>query len=409
MRLNVDQKTVEKIFYFSLIGLFVCFALNFGAYFFLYSSAILGAGMLVHHHYKKDLSISKYFWIPVLFIFYVSITPGEPFKDLRIGGMMAAAFVSGVAAYTFFRDRFPTLSFFLPMALTGYFLAHALWSLILDQPFFPVEKYAGRLTLSFSHPNVLGEMASLGILLLLCFPSEHKKWRWTGYGLIAVLGVIIVLTVGRSTYLGILSALCMYAIVKLGKRGIAALLIFLALGSISLPFMPEKEQHRLVSTIQDPLNDPNFKNRLPMWIAALDGFKESPIFGNSFRGFKEYHANYIDMNYEELQTRLGYETEKKAYSHPHNAYLAALHGWGLIGCGLILAMFIHAIRISLKSKQYLAIYAIVFMLAYGIFDVRFQSKTGDLFLFFPLGTAYASLLAWRNNVNLKPAQHVSVL
>jgi len=59
-------------------------------------------------------------------------------------------------------------------------------------------------------------------------------------------------------------------------------------------------------------------------------------------------------------------------------------------------MFIHAIRISLKSKQYLAIYAIVFMLAYGIFDVRFQSKTGDLFLFFPLGIAYAHLLFWHD-------------
>ena len=394
MVLKFEPENIKKLFYYSLIGLFICFGFNFGAYFFLYSSAILGAVLLIYHHIKKEFIISKLFWIPIFFMFYVSITPGEPFKDLRIGGMMAAAFISGVAAYTFFKEKFPTLSFFLPMALTTYFIAHGVWSLALDQPFFPVEKYAGRLTLSFSHPNVLGEMASLGILLLLCFPSEHKKWRWTGYGLIAVLGVMIVLTVGRSTYLGILAALCLYAIVKLGKRGIAALLVFLALGAISLPFMPEKEQQRLINTIQDPLNDPNFKNRLPMWIAAIDGFKESPLFGNSFRGFKEFHANYIDMNYEELQTRLGYVTEKKAYSHPHNAYLAALHGWGLIGCGLILAMFIHAIRISLKSKQYLAIYAIVFMLAYGIFDVRFQSKTGDLFLFFPLGIAYAHLLFW---------------
>jgi O-antigen ligase len=132
-----------------------------------------------------------------------------------------------------------------------------------------------------------------------------------------------------------------------------------------------------------------------MWIAAIDGFKESPLIGKSVRGFKKFHAEYIDMNYEELRTRLGYETEKKAYSHPHNAYLAALHGWGLIGCSLIFAMFIHAIYISLRRKEYFAVYAIVFMLAYGVFDVRFQSKTGDLFLFFPLGTAYASLLFWR--------------
>lgn len=402
MRLTFDQEIIKKIFYFSLIGLFICFGFNFGAYFFLYSSAMLGAGLLIYHHLKYQLIISKYLLIPVLFILYVSITPGEPFKDLSIGGMMAAAFVSGVAAYTFFKDRFSTLSFFLPMAMTTYFFTHALWSIVFDQPFFPVEKYAGRLTLSFSHPNVLGEMASLGILLLLCFPSERKKWRWTGYGLIAVLGFMIILTVGRSTYLGILAALSLYSIVTYGKKGVAALLVCLAIGTASLPFMPEKEQQRLVSTIQDPLNDPNFKNRLPMWVAAVDGFKESPFFGNSLRGFKKFHAKYIEMNSEELQARLGYETEKKAYSHPHNAYMAALHAWGLVGCGLLLSVLVHAIRISLKNKEYLPMYALVFMLVYGVFDVRFQSKTGDLFLFFPLGTAYASLFKWRNKVNLKP-------
>ncbi len=396
MRLNFDQKALEKIFYFSVIGLFICFGFNFGAYFSLYSSAILGAGLLVHYYCKKELIISKYFWIPVLFILYVSITPGEPFKDLRIGGMMAAAFVTGVAAYTFFKDRFSALSFFLPMALTAYFCAYTIWKVAFDQPFFPMEKYSGRLTLSFSHPNVLGEMASLGILLLLCFPSQHKKWRWAGYVLITILGVMIVLTVGRSTYLGMLAALCLYSLVKHGKKGLLTLLACLALGAASLPFMPEKEQQRLVDTIQDPLNDPNFKNRLPMWIAAIDGFKESPLIGKSVRGFKKFHAEYIGRNSEALRDRLGYETEKKAYSHPHNAYLTALHGWGLIGSGLILAVFIHAIGISVQNKQYLTMYVIVFMLAYGIFDVRFQSKTGDLFLFFPLGTAYASLFKWRS-------------
>jgi O-antigen ligase len=397
MRQKIDQEVVKKIFYFSLIGLFICFGFNLGAYFFLYSSAILGAGLLTHYYVKKEFIISKYFWVPVLFILYVSITPGEPFKDLRIGGMMAAAFAGGVAAYTFFRDKFSKLSFFLPTALATYFFAHALLSVALDHPFFPVEKYAGRLTLSFSHPNVLGEMASLGILLLLCFPSEQKKWRWVGYTLIAVLGFMIVLTVGRSTYLGILAALVLYAIIKHGKKSIAAFLMFLFLGAVSLPFLPNTEQQRLCNTIKDPLNDPTFKSRVPMWIAAIDGFKESPFIGKSMRGFKEFHAEYIDMNYEELQIRLGYEIEKKAYSHPHNAYLAALHGWGLIGCGLILAVFVHATCISLRRKEYLAMYAIVFMLAYGVFDVRFQSKTGDLFLFFPLGTAYASLLIWRSN------------
>jgi hypothetical protein len=54
-----------------------------------------------------------------------------------------------------------------------------------------------------------------------------------------------------------------------------------------------------------------------------------------------------------------------------------------------------AIRQSLRMGMYLPVYAIVFMLAYGLFDVRFQSKTGDLFLFFPMGMAFSNLLTWR--------------
>lgn len=390
----INIENAYKIFYFSLIGLFICFGINFGAYFFLYSSALLGAGLLIYRYKNNDFTISKYFWIPIIFFLYVSITPGHFVKDLRIGGMMSAAFFSGIVAYTFFRDKFSTLVYFLPISLASYFILHATISLFFDQPFFAVGQYSNRLTLSFSHPNVLGEMASFGILSLLCFPSANKKLRLFGYALITILGTMIFLSVGRSTYVGILAALLLFFMINYGKKSIIFLVAILLAGIIALPVLSERHQKRITDMVLAPQNDPNFQCRLPMWIVAYDGFKESPVVGHSLRGFKQFYKEYMEVNYERLKSANKYTIKNPPQSHPHNLYMTSIYSWGIVGSALLVSIFVMTVRLSILDRQYFPIYAIVFMLAYGIFDVRFQSKTGDLFLFFPIGMACASLLHW---------------
>lgn len=393
--INIENS--YKIFYFSLIGLFICFGINFGAYLFLYSSALLGAGLLIYHYKKNDFTISNYFWIPIIFFLFVSITPGHLLKDLRIGGMMSAAFFSGLAAYTFYKEKFQNLVYFLPVALVSYFIVHSIISLAFDQPFFAVGQYANRLTLSFSHPNVLGEMASFGILSLLCFPSANKKLRMLGYILMAILGVMIFLSVGRSTYVGILAALLLFFMINYGKKSILLLLIIIIAGISALPILSERHQKRITDMVLAPQNDPNFQCRLPMWIVAYDGFKESPMVGHSLRGFKQFYKEYMEVNYDRLKNANKYTIKNPPQSHPHNLYMTSLYSWGIIGSALLVAIFVMTARLSTLDRQYFPIYAIVFMLAYGIFDVRFQSKTGDLFLFFPIGMACARLLSWKKD------------
>jgi len=394
MTINVNEKKIINLFYFSIIGLFISFGINFGAYFFLYSSALLGAGLLIYHHKNKYFILSNYFWVPIIFFLYVSITPGDFFKDLRIGGMMSAAFFSGLAAYTFFKEKFTILVYFLPIALVSYFIVHSAISLVFDQHFFAIGQYANRLTLSFSHPNVLGEMASFGILSLLCFPSTNNKLRLLEYALMAILGVMIFLSVGRSTYMGILAALLLFFTINFGKKAIFFLLIVLVAGMSALPILSDTEQKRITDMVLAPQNDPNFQCRLPMWIMAFDGFKESPVVGHSLRGFKQFYKEYMEVNYDRLKSVNKY-TIKNPQAHPHSLYMTAIYSWGIVGSALLVAIFVMTARLSILDKQYFPIYTIVFMLAYGIFDVRFQSKTGDLFLFFPIGMAYAKFLRWK--------------
>lgn len=397
--INIENS--YKIFYFSLIGLFICFGINFGAYLFLYSSALLGAGLLIYHYKKNNFTISNYFWIPIIFFLFVSITPGHLLKDLRIGGMMSAAFFSGLAAYTFYKEKFQNLVYFLPVALVSYFIVHSIISLAFDQPFFAVGQYANRLTLSFSHPNVLGEMASFGILSLLCFPSANKKLRMLGYILMAILGVMIFLSVGRSTYVGILAALLLFFMINYGKKAIFFLFIILFVAISALPILSDSHQQR-ITNILSPQNDRNFQCRLPMWAIALDGFKKSPLIGNSLRGFKNFYKDYMDKNYEKLKEKNKF-TLKRTQSHPHNIYLASIYSWGITGSLLLLWTIYIALKNSIKRKQYFFIYILTFMIFYGFFDVRFQSKSGALFLFFPIGIEFSHYIHdnWNKAKNFK--------
>jgi O-antigen ligase len=397
MQSIITPETTKKLFSYTLIGLFICFGIDFGAYTFLYSSGLLGGFLLIHHYRNKDFQIEKPFWIAILFLAYVSITPGHPLKDLRLAGMMSAAFFAGLAAYTFYKDALHRFTYFLPLTLVTFFIVHGIAALLFSHPFFDPGKFSGRLILSFSHPNVLGEMASLGILSLLCFPHPKRNMRFAGYGLMIVLGIMIFLTVGRSTYLGITVALLVFALFNFRKKliGYFAVAIVL-LGCATYPFIPESNQTRIVTMLTAPHTDPTFQSRLPLWKAGWDGFKNTPLVGDAFRNFKKYHKKYMAIHYKKLKAKNKY-TEKGPISHPHSLYISALYSWGILGVVLLGSMGFIAIRQSLRMGMYLPVYAIVFMLAYGLFDVRFQSKTGDLFLFFPIGMAFSSLLTWKND------------
>jgi hypothetical protein len=397
MQSIITPETTKKLFSYTLIGLFICFGIDFGAYTFLYSSGLLGGLLLIHHFKNKDFQIEKPFWIAIVFLAYVSITPGYPFKDLRLGGMMSAAFFAGIAAYTFYKDSLHKFTFFLPLTLVIFFMIHGIAALLFNHPFFDPGKYTGQLTLSFSHPNVLGEMASLGILFLLCFPHPKRNMRFIGYGLMIILGIMIFLTVGRSTYLGLTAALVLFSIINFRKKTVLFFLITLALATSTFPFLSTHNQTRITRMITNPQSDPTFLCRLPMWIMAMDGFQDSPLIGKGFRGFKDYYKNYIDVHYEKLKAKNKHTIKRPLQSHPHSLYMAALYSWGIVGVVLMGSMGFVSIRQSLRMEMYLPVYAIIFMLAYGLFDVRFQSKTGDLFLFFPMGMAFSSLLTWRTD------------
>lgn len=395
-----EKIQLEKIFLFTLCGMFVAFGVNIGAYAFLYSSGVLGAGLLVREYVRGNITFSWKFFVPIVFFVYVAITPGYLFKDLPIAGMFSAAFFAGAAGCYFFKDKMPSILFLLPLALSAHFLARVVASLAFDYPLLDT-KYVGSLVMSYSHHNVVGVLASFGIFSLICFPHPHQTIRRFGYALMAILGIVVLLTVGRSTYLGLAAALGVFAVLRSWKLSVGIMVVALMAGAVALPFMTQEAQNKIKGTILAPHKEANFRNRLPTWSIGIAGFKKSPLVGNGLRTFKNFSSEYLDKHYLKI-VKENPNALNQAFSHPHNSYIAVLYGWGAIGFTLILLTLLFLFSDGKREEKKLLTYCTAFMLAFGLFDVRFLSRDGALFFFFPIGLTlsnHAILIYLKNQEN----------
>ncbi|MDO9582609.1 MAG: O-antigen ligase family protein [Desulfomicrobium sp.] len=393
----LEKIQFEKIFLFALCGMFVAFGVNVGAYAFMYSSGLLGAALLWREYVRGTISVNWKFFVPITFFAYVAITPGHLFKDLPIAGMFSAAFFAGAAGCYFFKDKMTSILFLLPLSLSAHFLARLIASLAFDYPLIETSGYVGSLTLSYSHHNVVGVLASFGIFSLICFPHPQQTIRRIGYGLMAILGIIILLTVGRSTYLGLTAALGLFALLRSWKLAVGAMVVVLTVGVLTLPFMAPEAQKRITGMVLAPHMEPNFQNRLPTWAIGYEGFKESPLFGNGLRTFKKYSRDYLDKHYSDIKKKNPYALNT-AFSHPHNTYIAALYGWGIVGFILIISTLALALAKTKKEHKIFLLYCTTFMIAFGLFDVRLLSRDGALFLYYPIGLALTN----PNITSIKP-------
>jgi O-antigen ligase len=394
----ISDKIIERIealFFFSLITLCISFGLDFFSSFFLHASGLLGLSILILAKQRKRIEIDWTLFIPVLFFAYLVITPGNPLKDLYIAGIVSSAFFAGVAGWLLFHDKMHTILFALPASLVANFLFSCLATLASDMQLLNASRYAGRLTLTFTHPNILGELSALGIFFLLCFPHPNRTVRNTGYGLMAILSAMIVLSVGRSSYLGMASAILVFAVMRSWKKAAASILVLLTVGCALFPFMPDSEQERIVSAFQTPLNDRTFKNRLPIWGLAYQKITEAPIFGHGLRTFKTHYQEYFDKNHESLKAE-NPDMDLRYFRHPHSIYLATIYVWGIAGTALLAACWAMAVRYGHQQGHHLMLYVTAFMLAFGFFEVRFLSRDGAFFLFFPIGMAFTQCLFVRD-------------
>lgn len=394
---NSATRLTLYLLFFSTSALMLTIGLHFGVKPALYSSGILSfilTCVLISSDRKNALLLLA----PIPFILYVLITPGALFVDARIAGRLACALFAGVGLQLFLTNYSHKILFLLSASFCTSVLVGCAYGLL-----FHPEIFDSRLALQFKNPQYFAFTAAITIFISISYAQAlQSPLIRLSYCFACIATVTIVLSVSRSTYVGLLFSCGVYALIfhanKIWKYALIAILLL----AFTFPLLPEQQQLRLTHTISAPLKDSTLQLRLGKWYTATQGFIQAPLLGNGLRTFTDFDLQYRASHLQEMQGIKYIKLLKgQRWPHPHNIYIASLFGWGIIGTILLIFAFLPALRFSKGRTKHFLILITLFNLGYGLTDVYIKKDQGAFFLFFPLGMAYGSILYERYSNVLK--------
>ena len=252
----------------------------------------------------------------------------------------------------------------------------------------------GRLKLFAMHPSRLGLYAAVCLFFLLFRTLAGAGWERL-LGLVGALLVLFILvnTNTRANLLMLpLGLLCLGVVLprRYWKRMAAALILCAVLGGVALTMSNSFAVKRLVSAVTNPLEDSNFKSRLPIWHIGWESFKTAPLFGHGHQGYLKLHERYLAEHREEMEARFpGFEPRIK---QAHNIILGRLVETGVAGTAGFLLFYLGAIAAAWRgpagNRWLLA--PLIFYMGMSMFDDGLF-RINDAFILFLGGTALGGL------------------
>jgi O-antigen ligase len=280
---------------------------------------------------------------------------------------------------TFVSSEKKALSFiFLVVGVTGF--------LSIIELFDYFELHPERLFL-FQHYMTTGGIKMIVLLLLVPFLlHEGTPGRARVFGIIAGAPTLLalVLTFTRSSWLGFVGGCLTIGIVK-NKYVILVVVAFVIL---FLLFAPLSLRERAYSIV-DP-NHPNNIGRVHMWTTGIKIFLDHPIFGV---GDSDLHLIYERYN------SFG-DTEPSG--HLHDNILMWLVTLGVVGCAVLVALFVKIFSVELTAYRALkdrwvegslALGALAVFVGFhinGLFEWNFGDQEIILLFWFSVGMTLAS-------------------
>ncbi len=373
----------SSVFFFLLCLLFITLGLNHMVYPTLYASGTFGLILLLllfrqYNEFSIPLLVPL---LPFGLFLYTAFTPGCWFKDLPIATMMCAAYIAGLAAQCLLKEKIHFLYLCLSLTLSLCLLYDATLGLPNLNP------NSDKLKLFFYHSSVMA-LVVVWCMFYLFFNIKNfsKRLKPVVWSSLFLNLLIFMLSGARSAYIGFIAAVFLIGVYKYRRYIHYIVFCIAALSVATYAVLPEKEQHRIRSLIQNPTCDPTFQSRLPIWEVAVNGITTSPILGNAVRGFYEYDKQYKEAHLHEMKTR--YPIIEPSAGHPHNIYLGILFMSGIAGALLWLLAYIPAVRAAVQQQDIYFLCFLIFYLFYGLSCFSLHRKDGAVTLFFPLGLVY---------------------
>lgn len=220
--------------------------------------------------------------------------------------------------------------------IINYFIGDAVkTSSWLDSNMFG--NISGRAVSTLDNPNMLGEYLILIMpLAFSLFIANHARGRrFLSVIAIASIGACLILTWSRGAWLGLLLAMCIYALFATRKS-----LFAFILGIFSLPFLPAILPQSIWARFSSIGNttDSSTMYRVNIWRGTVDMLKEN-FFSGIGIGESAWREIYPSYSLSAIE----------AAPHSHNIYLQITVELGIVGLIVFLAVMF---MLSQSSMSY---------------------------------------------------------
>ncbi|MBI3772492.1 MAG: O-antigen ligase family protein [Gammaproteobacteria bacterium] len=206
----------------------------------------------------------------------------------------------------------------------------------------------------FYSPNLLGPVAALAAVWILCSVSIWPRMKW-GVPILLLAALYAVMMSGsRGAYLGLLAMALLWAALAV-KRSWRMLMVGLVLSGAAGVYyesayvkqrVDEATNETAIYVEADKPSDRIMGSagaRFELWQVGLRAFMESPVVGVGNKHFKIYAQKYVEagqVNPAVLD-----------HGHPHNAFLETLMSRGLIGFIFFAGMLCYPLYFFIKTHR----------------------------------------------------------
>ncbi len=341
-------------------------------------------------------------WLLVIWFGWETVCAlASPLRADALNGVLNfwswTAFLTATAITPAVRARLPRWTLYLaismmlafPASLVEFFLGTDIFhhqALEQDVPVGAVNAYG-----YFSHHLTYAGSMTIGALFLsaMVLYGERKRWALRAGAILAGLAGLL-MSLARTYVVGMAAALPVLLWPKGRKRLLQGCAAALLLAILLVAFGPQSFRNR-VRAMRD-LKNPSIAERVYLWKAAIDQWKERPLMGwgpgtyeKTAGAFKAPYARFI--HYPNRPP--GFETT----GHCHNLYLMVALQTGVVGLLIFLAFLAAVVRRVLRQTDPVLKWGVLSALTAFLVGGLFEYNGGDVevatLMFFLMGLACA--------------------
>ena len=286
-------------------------------------------------------------------------------------------FVTKKQIETFIKLQACVVLFVAFNSLLQFFVGYNLFGIPLE---------GSRVSDLFNERRTIGHLLPVWIGLfgaMLAF-TGHTKRTYLLYT-IALLGLLITLPLTGTRGPLVILAIFLPLIAWMSPYRKWA---FMALGGLLIAVVciitvtPTLQQR--LATLANPFEDQRH-TRIPIWLTALEEFKDNPILGVGFHNYRYRVFDYYEDSFE--STEINRETGNYAY-HAHSPWLDILSEQGLVGICFALAMLATIAFSAYRSGANVLIGSMGVWYAFSLLNSTFTISSGRWSYFMILSISF---------------------